>query len=216
MYQKWAAGYFIQGSNHNGISISGKYPGPGTAPPANGSGFFLFMVENITSGFPVGDVTPGDNQIYAYWPNQRTRVRGDPVGVQWGDQWFQDGEALVYMGNELGEDRRVVGNRGDWQAFPSRYPDWRPIPNFVPQRNRWYCYEFMVKVNTLGRHDGEVKVWVDGQLSMDFPDLFIRNVNDLLIDKSKLMLHAQRNPNGPMKKWYDQVVMARKYIGPMK
>jgi hypothetical protein len=89
------------------------------------------------------------------------------------------------------------------------------MPQFLPQRDRWYCYEMMLRLNTPGQKNGEVKVWVDGQLAADWPNVSLRTVNTLKIDKSYLGLHAtssQRNNQ----KWYDNVVMAREYIGPMK
>ena len=31
-------------------------------------------------------------------------------------------------------------------------------------RGKWICLEFMVKLNTVGKHDGEQAIWVDGKL----------------------------------------------------
>jgi hypothetical protein len=59
-YMKWDAGYSVHGSNHNGITMSGNYPGAGTAPPKDGTGFFLFMVQNNIEGQPMpGESSPG-------------------------------------------------------------------------------------------------------------------------------------------------------------
>ncbi len=71
----------------------------------------------------------------------------------------------------LGADAKVIGNRGDWQAFPSSYPNFQPMANWLPERDRWYCYELMVRANTPGNNDGEVKYWIDGNLVGDFPNL---------------------------------------------
>jgi hypothetical protein len=195
VYEKWATNYHVTGSNHNGISISGGTPaGPGTPAPANGRGFFIFLLQNILSGRPGGGTTdPGFDQIYAYWPSQRS---------DFGDHWFPDGWVVP------------PGGKGDWLLYPAQYPDFRVMPNHLPQRNRWYCYELMVRANTPWLNDGEVKWWVDGKLTADFPDLKIRSIAGLRIDVAKILLHANRTTE-VVKKYYDNVVIARNYIGPM-
>ena len=49
-YQKWDLGYSLSTSNHNGIQLSAKYPGAGITPPADGTGFFLFLLQNNIEG----------------------------------------------------------------------------------------------------------------------------------------------------------------------
>ena len=39
-------------------------------------------------------------------------------------------------------------------------PDNQPT---FPGRDTWICVEWMVKVNTIGRHDGEMAYWIDGK-----------------------------------------------------
>ena len=47
MYQKFDSGYSVPTSNHNGIRLSAKYPETaGIIPPADGTGFFLFLLQN--------------------------------------------------------------------------------------------------------------------------------------------------------------------------
>jgi hypothetical protein len=50
---------------------------------------------------------------------------------------------------------------------------------------------------------------------VDFPNLRLRDVDTLKIDHFELDFHAGNNPSGPPKKWYDAVVAAKRYIGPM-
>ena len=72
----------------------------------------------------------------------------------------------------------------------------------------------MTKLNTPGKNDGEVKVWVDGKVVADWPDLIVRTVNTLKIDQVYIGLHAIHSER-LNKKWYDNVVIAKSYIGPM-
>jgi hypothetical protein len=204
-YTKFDTDYHVVGSNHNGIRLSAKYPGPGSPAPADGIGFFLFHLQNNIqgSGRP-GETDPGYCHIYAYWPYQRSN---------YGDHWYPDGFVVPYDVG-LGADGQVIGNRGDWLAFPNNYPDFKPMPNWLPERGRWYCYELMVKANTPGKNDGEVKYWIDGNLVSDFPNLNMRSIASLQIDDAVLVLHAIHSEQ-VNKEWYDNVVVAKSYIGPM-
>ena len=197
IYQKWDAEYDntgrLMGANHNGIRLSAKYPGPGAAPPKDGTGFFLFLVENCQFGQP-GETTPGYTHFYMYWSKQLSNF-GDilyPTGF-----W------------RASETRSIVGN-GTWNNDPA----WRPISNFVPQPDKWYCYELMVKANTPRQNDGEIAYWIDGKLASDFPHLNFRSIPTLKIDKAVVVLHS-KHANRVTRKWYDNVVIAKKYIGPM-
>jgi len=197
-YTKFDSGYSVTGSNHNGLRLSAKYPGPGTMPPADGTGFFLFLLQNNILGTTLaGETAPGHSHLYVYWPKQRSAF---------GDHWYPDGLVKPFSGN--------IGNEGEWLAFPNQYPDFKAMPNFLPQRNRWYCYELMVRANTPGQNDGEAKYWIDGKLIGDFPNLNIRSVSTLKIDEAHIGLHAAHSER-VNKKWYDNVVIAKQYIGPM-
>jgi hypothetical protein len=159
---------------------------------------FSFLCKNNVLGTPLpGETAPGYSHIYAYWPKQRS---------SFGDHWYPDGMVKPYS--------NTIGAEGDWLAYPNQYPDFKPMPNFLPQRNRWYCYELMVRANTPGRHDGEVKYWIDGKLVSDFPNLNIRSVNTLKMDEAHISLQALHSER-VNKKWYDNVVIAKQYVGPM-
>jgi hypothetical protein len=197
-YTKFDPGYMVNGSNHNGLRLSANYPGPGIMPPADGTGFFLFLLQNnILGNFRPGEAVPGYSHVYAYWPKQRSNF---------GDHWYPDGMVTPYSSN--------IGNKGEWLAFPSQYPDFKPMPNFLPERNRWYCYELMVRANTPGQNNGEVRYWIDGNLVSDFPNLNIRSIDTLKINEGHIGLHAGHSER-VNKKWYDNVVIATQYIGPI-
>jgi hypothetical protein len=193
-YTKFDPGYSVSTSNHNGLRVSAHYPGgAGVIPPADGTGFFLFSVQNNIqgSGRP-GETDPGYSHVYAYWPHQRS---------EFGDHWFPDGWVSP-------------GGWGDWILYPFQYPGFVAMPNWLPQRGKWYCYEIMVKANTIGKNDGEVAYWIDGKLTSRFTNLFLRSISSLKIDYTALRLHALHSER-VNKKWYDNVVIATKYIGPM-
>jgi hypothetical protein len=184
VYTKFDAGFNVIGSGHNGITISSHYCCPGV--PANGTNKFLVNVENSRDSS--SEISPGRTHSYVYYPEQRDA---------YGDHWFPDGTVIPFTS--------IPGDFGPY--FIAR-------PNFIPQLGRWYSYELMVKANTPGQRDGRVAIWIDGNLMADFQNVRLRDTSSLKIDKITLDLHAKTNTARVNKKWYDNVVVARSYIGP--
>jgi hypothetical protein len=85
------------------------------------------------------------------------------------------------------------------------------------ENNRWYCIEQYFRVNTPGQKDGALKVWVDGELAFERAGLRVRNVPDLKIQR--IWMNVYHGGSKPSHKdqhlFIDNVVVARKYIGPM-
>jgi hypothetical protein len=69
--------------------------------------------------------------------------------------------------------------------------------------------------NTPDQRDGRIAFWLDGKLAADFQNLRLRDVASLKIDRFGLSFHIGSNPNGEQKKWYDDAVAAKSYVGPM-
>jgi hypothetical protein len=191
-YQKFDTGWFVpDGSVHNGASISSQYYDDGRATPgipANGTNKFLVNFENENSTGPA----PGNMDLYVYWPGQES---------EWGDHFYPSGYVLPFSVRRSGA---ATFGRG-----------FKPRPDFSPQTGRWYCYEYMVKANTPGRRDGRFAAWIDGKLIADFPEMRLRDVPSLRIDRFDLGLYIGKNPARPNRKWVDDVVAATSYIGPL-
>ena len=191
-YQKFDAGWFVpDGSVHNGGVISSKYYDHGDATPgipADGRNKFLVNFENENST----GAAPGYMDAYVYWPEQ---------GSKWGDHFYPSGTLIPYSVNRSGE--ATFGRQ-----FVAR-------PDFSPQTGRWYCYEYMVKANTPGERDGRIVLWVDGRLIADFPNLRLRDVATLEIDRFDLGLFIAHNATRTNRKWVGDVVAATSYIGPL-
>ena len=191
-YQKFDGGWFVPGASvHNGGSISSKYYDNGRATPgirADGQNKFLVNFENENS---TGDA-PGYMNVYVYWPEQ---------GSKWGDHFYPSGNVLPLAETRSGEV--TFGKQ-----FVAR-------PDFSPQTDRWYCYEYMVEANTPGKRDGRIAMWVDGKLIAEFANLRFRDVATLEIDRFDLGLYIANNTKRPNRKWVDDVVAATSYIGPM-
>lgn len=83
--------------------------------------------------------------------------------------------------------------------------------------NRWVCIEQRLRMNTPGRYDGEFMVWVDGRLALSRSDLRLRDRAEVRIEEVWMnVFHGGTRPTvNDMNAYIDQVVIARRYIGPM-
>jgi hypothetical protein len=90
-------------------------------------------------------------------------------------------------------------------------PDAPVIP-----RDRWICVEFMLKQNTPGQPDGEQAFWIDGALLGHWKGLNWRKTDQLkanaLTLESYITDRWTKNPTNVV--FFDNVVIARRYIGP--
>jgi len=194
-YSKFEKGFDITGarSTHNGGTISAHYHRNGNATPgerADGRNKFLANYENESVYSEAGTPSPGKLNVYCYHPEQRDN---------YGDHFFPTGKIMP--------NTSKPGNFG--KDFIAR-------PDFVPELGRWYCYEFMVKANKVGQRDGRIACWVDGKLVADFTNMRLRDVETLEIDHFGIGLFIAKAELRANKKWYDNVVAATSYIGPVK
>jgi hypothetical protein len=86
------------------------------------------------------------------------------------------------------------------------------------RRNRWYCIEQYFRVNAVGAEDGELKVWIDGELAMHRTGLRVRDAAHVRIEKIWMNVYHGGTARAPadMHLFIDNVVVARSYIGPMR
>jgi len=184
-YAKYDGAFNVLGSSHNGSGMSAKYCCPGVS--ADGYNKFAVLFEAWREENSVAN--PGKLNVYVYHPDQRDA---------WGDHFFPTGVVLPLS--------YILGDFG---------PQFVARPDVVPQLGRWYSYEYMVKANTPGQRDGRIAMWLDGKLIADFPNIRLRETTALKIDRFTIDLHVKNNTLAVAKKWYDNVVAAKSYIGPM-
>lgn len=157
-------------------------------------------------------------------------------GLRGGDRWSGFGGAGI---RPAGDERFSTalepwGNWGRWPA-PGKWnfysywhemtaaPDGKywgnsflPEPQEIIPKGRWICAEFMLKHNTPGRPDGEQAFWIDGVLLGHWRGLNWRK--NALLQANALTLEAYitdrwtKNPTNIVD--FDNVVIAREYIGP--
>lgn len=189
-HAKFDSAFDVIGSSHNGAVISASYwDGAGSGPGIPADGYNKFLVSFEAYRDVSSTANPGKLEVYVYHPEQRTI---------WGDLFFPTGKILPWDS--------IPGNFGS--SFVAR-------PDIIPQLGRWYAYEVMVKANTPGQRDGRIALWLDGALIADFTNLRLRDTTNLKIDRVNISLHGNSGILANSKKWYDNVVVAKSYIGPM-
>lgn len=88
-----------------------------------------------------------------------------------------------------------------------------PAERFVPRRGEWLCVEQRVTTNTPGKADGELAVWLDGELYQHWTGFRWRSSDAVKIKRVNLLVyvHAAKRDNTV---WFDDVVVSTGYIGP--
>jgi hypothetical protein len=62
--------------------------------------------------------------------------------------------------------------------------------------------------------DGIFRVWVDGVMIMEYKDIVIRHTNDMVIDLVQFSAYFRNAPQ-EISVWYDNIIVATEYIGPV-
>jgi len=137
---------------------------------------------------------PGEVNLYTYYLDMEPDRKMDKY---WGNGFFPPGPG---KGTAAGEDR------------------------LIPPLNQWQCWEFMIQANTApDKLDGKQAMWVDGKLVGEFTGIRWRNDMELKVNCFWLE-HYGYDEGDPTKQywkdsqsvWFDDVVVARRPIGPMK
>lgn len=93
----------------------------------------------------------------------------------------------------------------------------RPETQSLIPRDRWICAEFMLKHNSPGGRDGEQAFWIDGQLRGHWTGISWRTSETLMANA--LTLESYVTDRWTKQKenvvFFDNVVIARDYVGPM-
>jgi len=181
------------GAWHSGMNLFGGAPGvnqgSSTGVRPNGANHFFVGLDALApflSWSLPGNRPPGFNFLYVYHMRQ---------GGNYGDNFYPTGQ-VTPGGRDLFDGSFV------------------PRPAIILQRDRWYSFEIMVRVNTPGQRNGRAAFWIDGELAGDFPGLEFRNTNSLKVNFVTLSTYSEyQHANKVL--WYDDVVASRSYIGPM-
>ena len=159
-------------------------------------------------------------------------------GLRGGDRWSGFGGA----GKKPRGDERfstALEPWGNWGKNPppgkwnfySYWHEMKPAPDknywgnqFKPGsgpdivRGKWICCEFMLKHNSPGKRDGEQAFWIDGELRGHWRGISWRKSPGLMANAFTLESYVtdRWTKNKVNIVQFDNVVIARKYIGPSR
>lgn len=197
LYFRYYVKYSSTGTYHHTGGWLGGY-NPPTDWPQGGAGDRPIGNDRFSIG-----PEPGNNtlrfDLYTYWMG----MRPSPTGQYWGNTFIQD-------------------------------------PTVAVKADQWMCVEVMVKMNDpVSTRNGELALWIDGtqvihlregsprgrwNSNLFFPDptgapfegFQWRSVSQLNLNWIWLLYYTTANPQGLMGRvWFDHVVVARNYIGPI-
>lgn len=157
-------------------------------------------------------------------------------GLHGGDKWSGFGGAGL---RPAGDERfsTALEPWGDWGRWPAPgkwnfYSYWHEMKvsgdgkywgnSFLPAgqqsipKSRWICAEFMLKENAPGQADGEQAFWIDGRLLGHWRGINWRKTESLEANALTLESYVtdQWTKNHTNIVYFDNVVIARQYIGP--
>jgi hypothetical protein len=207
--------YFVRMYFKHDASVHPYY---GVNPPASGS-----YAGKTLKGFgiearptpPANYNTPCDGknwynascQFVGWGPSQKLEANDKYLWV--GHAYSYNAyprDAVATVGSDL------ILRDNPWFRF-SAYAD----PFEFLKFNQWYCYELGLYLNTPGKHDGEVRLWINGVLQSRTTKVRFRDIENLYPTHSDLVLFRV-NSNFPhtMKRYVDNIAISTRYIGPMK
>lgn len=105
----------------------------------------------------------------------------------------------------------------DFGSVPSYRFSIYSEPYYYIKFDEWYCYEIGLYLNTPGKSDGEARFWINGVLQSRAVNMRFRDIESLTPETVHLNLHrtTEQFPH-TMKRYVDNIVIATRYIGPMK
>jgi hypothetical protein len=166
----------------------------------HGHGGSGFMADAGKGGFKgAGKAPEGDKFFWATL---------EPIGPR---QWQPPGALIFYA---YWWKMRPDGKGNHWGNW------FQPMPDQVPKLETWTCVEWRVKANSAGKDDGELDCWIEGRKCSEFRGINWRSSEALKINKVQINLwlegpsYARAGGGATRTVWYDDVVVATKYIGP--
>lgn len=106
----------------------------------------------------------------------------------------------------------------DMEDFFGDLWGWNKSITGMLENNRWYCIEQYLKLNTPGKQDGILKAWIDGKQVYEKSDVRLRNISSIKIESVWMNIYhgGTKKPNREMSLYLDNVVIATRYIGPIR
>ena len=206
VYVRWYVKYNTIGSfHHSGPRLGGNNPLNATNPlpsaglKPNGADFFYEAVE--LSGAKTGASTRSTVDFYNYWMHQR------------GTSFFPG----LYYGNSFVNDPAVSIDLAAWNCLEMMYIANNPVSGFGGEIALWVngVKVAHIKQGTLGTWEEDN--FRPGASGTAFEGFQWRSTSALRANYLELLHFVDNDPNGLVNSVnYDHVVVARRYVGPLR
>ena len=200
----------IRGDTHYGGSLSFRFAQAGMPEPEELYGrYYLRFGANWDPGS--GGKLPGPSGTYgrAGWGGRKVDgTDGWSARMGFKTSRVREGETQVYFYTYHADMTGQYGSNFLWD-----------IQNRGSlERERWYCIETYVKMNTPGGNDGVLRGWVDGELAMEKTDLRFRDVPGLKVERFWMNVYYGGTWSAPkdMDVYFDNVALSSAPIGPAR
>lgn len=142
----------------------------------------------------------------AGWGGRRANGKNGWSARGWFSTTTDDGKVQIGVYSYHADMKGKVGTK--WK--------WTNGKRGLLKRNRCYCIEQYVKLNTPGKRNGVVRGWVDGKPAFVKKDIRFRDVPSLKIERVWLEVYhgGSKTAAKDHHLYIDDVVISRKYIGP--
>ncbi|TWU21338.1 hypothetical protein Pla144_45580 [Bythopirellula polymerisocia] len=86
------------------------------------------------------------------------------------------------------------------------------------EKNRWYCIEQFLHLNSPDASNGIIRAWVDGKIAFEKTDIKFRKTDKLRIEKAWFNVYhgGKTRATSEDHLFIDNIVIARRYIGPLQ
>jgi hypothetical protein len=198
-----------QNSNY-GSSLNYRFAEVGMSDPSELYARYYLRFDDSWKAIRSGGKLPGPAGRYGKggWGGRTSNgTNGWSARMRFGQSWF-------------GPDFIDIGYYAYHADMPRKYGEsmpWNKDNRGTLQKNRWYCIETYVKLNTIGKHDGILRGWVDGFLAMENENMMFRTTSDLKIEEFWVNVYygGKRAPND-MHLYIDNLVLSTHRIGTAK
>ncbi len=124
----------------------------------------------------------------------------------------------ISSGNPL-SNQIPIGNYIYHADMKDPYGDetvWYLNPLSVIKKNQWYSVEQFIKLNSIGKNDGEIKTWVNGELAFYKKELKFSDNPNVNLESVWLNVYhgGKKKADRDLVLFIDDLIIASDYIGP--